>query len=112
MASRPPANAPHRDMHKPVTSLSPLPNDLRRGLIVLASVGALSFVACITLFLLLTWRMFQWVRRGKAPNQFVILIYNLVLADIQQSVAFLLNLEWLAGNAITVGTKTCWAQAW
>jgi hypothetical protein len=56
--------------------------------------------------------MFQWARKGKAPNQFVVLIYNLVLADIQQSVGFLLNLEWLAGNAITVGTKTCWAQAW
>jgi hypothetical protein len=100
------------NFHKPTGSLSPLPNELRRGLLALAVIGGTSFLACVILFLLLTWRIFQWARKSKAPNQFVILIYNLVLADIQQAVAFLLNVEWLAGNAIVVGSRTCWAQAW
>ncbi|GKT40216.1 uncharacterized protein ColSpa_00397 [Colletotrichum spaethianum] len=47
-----------------------------------------------------------------APNQFLMLIYNLLLADIQQSLAFLLNASWLSKNAIVVGSTTCWAQGW
>ena len=45
-------------------------------------------------------------------NQFLILIFNLVLADFQQSIAFMLNVEWLRRDAIAVGTSTCWAQGW
>ena len=44
------------------------------------------------------------------PNQFLILILNLLLADMHQGVAFLLNAEWLRRGAITVGTPTCFAQ--
>ncbi|EFQ28942.1 integral membrane protein [Colletotrichum graminicola] len=47
-----------------------------------------------------------------APNQFFMLIYNLLLADIQQSIAFLLNVSWLGRNAIVVESTTCWAQGW
>jgi hypothetical protein len=44
--------------------------------------------------------------------KFIILIFNLVFADIQQSIAFLLNAQWLQSNAIDVHTSTCWAQGW
>ncbi|GJC99535.1 integral membrane protein [Colletotrichum higginsianum] len=47
-----------------------------------------------------------------APNQFLMLIYNLLLADIQQALAFLLNASWLSRNAIVVESTTCWAQGW
>lgn len=47
-----------------------------------------------------------------APNQFLVLIYNLLLADIQQSLAFLLNAAWLRRDGIIVETATCWAQGW
>lgn len=55
-----------------------------------------------------------WIQRAinEPPNQFLVLIFNLLLADIQQALAFLLNLEWLTRNAIEVGTKTCWTQGW
>ncbi|KAL8367076.1 hypothetical protein RB595_007669 [Gaeumannomyces hyphopodioides] len=46
------------------------------------------------------------------PNQFVVLLYNLLLADMHQSMAFLLNAVWLAHDRIDVGTPTCWAQGW
>lgn len=44
------------------------------------------------------------------PNQFLLLIYNLLLADMHQSMAFLLNVSWVAKDAIVVGTPTCFTQ--
>jgi hypothetical protein len=93
-------------------SLLPLPTNLRDGLVAVTIFGFLSFFASVSLFTILTWRIIQWTRKGKPVNQFVVLIYNLVLADIQQSLAFLLNARWLAENGILTGTTTCWAQAW
>ncbi|KAH7027236.1 G protein-coupled glucose receptor regulating Gpa2-domain-containing protein [Microdochium trichocladiopsis] len=48
--------------------------------------------------------------RRKAPNQFLILVYNLLLADMHQATAFMLNITWLNRNEIAVGTDACWAQ--
>ncbi|KAK5998864.1 hypothetical protein PT974_01248 [Cladobotryum mycophilum] len=45
-----------------------------------------------------------------SPNQFLILIYNLLLADLHQSLAFTLNGRWLYSNGIIVGTPTCFTQ--
>lgn len=44
------------------------------------------------------------------PNQFLILIFNLLLADMHQGVAFFTNAEWLRYNEIRVGTPICFAQ--
>ncbi|KAK3905661.1 hypothetical protein C8A05DRAFT_41400 [Staphylotrichum tortipilum] len=46
------------------------------------------------------------------PNQFLVLIYNLLLADIHQSASFLLNAVWVGRDGIQVRTATCFAQAW
>jgi len=93
-------------------SLSPLPSDLRKGLYALTTLGFISFFSCVVLQALLTWRIIQWAMRGKRPNQCFILIFNLILADIQQSIAFLLNSSWLAQDGIMAGTSNCWAQGW
>jgi hypothetical protein len=93
-------------------TLSPLPSALRDGLVAVTIFGFLSFFASAALFSFLTYRMIKWARNGKHTNQFIILIYNLVLADLQQSIAFLLNSRWLSENSITIGTSTCWAQGW
>ncbi|OAA65614.1 Glucose receptor Git3 [Niveomyces insectorum RCEF 264] len=54
-----------------------------------------------------------WQRlRKEPPNQFLVLIYNLLFADIQQATAFLLNVKWLTQNAVAVGTPVCWVQGW
>lgn len=50
--------------------------------------------------------------RREPPNQFLILIYNLLFADIQQSIAFFLNVTWLSKNGIAVGNPICYAQGW
>jgi hypothetical protein len=91
-------------------TLSPLPYSLSVGLIPVAALGILSFSAATGLLILLTYRIIQWNRKQRQVNQFIVLIYNLLLADIQQSVAFMLNAQWLVGNGIEVGTSTCWAQ--
>ncbi|KAI1205362.1 G protein-coupled glucose receptor regulating Gpa2-domain-containing protein [Annulohypoxylon truncatum] len=54
-------------------------------------------------------------RRGpgrRRPNQFLVLVYNLLLADMHQATAFALNIPWIRENEIIVGSPSCWAQGW
>ncbi|KAL7755728.1 hypothetical protein ACKLNR_014255 [Fusarium oxysporum f. sp. zingiberi] len=44
------------------------------------------------------------------PNQFLVLIINLLLADMHQGVAFFLNAEWLRRDSIVVDAATCYTQ--
>jgi hypothetical protein len=96
-------------------TLSPLPDVLSHGLVAVSTFGLLSFFCSTSLFFYLTWRLISWrVKSGRnnPPNQFLLLIYNLLLADIQQALAFLLNISSLRNNGIMVGTPTCFAQGW
>ncbi|KAH7363215.1 G protein-coupled glucose receptor regulating Gpa2-domain-containing protein [Plectosphaerella cucumerina] len=55
----------------------------------------------------------MWKRlRDDPPNQFLVLILNLLFADVQQALAFLLNAAWLARDGVVVGNSMCWAQGW
>jgi hypothetical protein len=97
------------------TTLDPLPPVLRHGLIAVAFFGLLSLTSCVALFTFLTYRLTVWYHHGKlrdGANQFLLLIYNLVLADIQQSMAFALTSVYLQQDKIEVGTTTCWANGW
>ncbi|OBT40879.1 hypothetical protein VE00_08804 [Pseudogymnoascus sp. WSF 3629] len=96
-------------------SLSPLPAVLFHGLIPVSTFGLLSFISSTSLFLWLTFRLISWRCKSavKGPiNQFLFLIYNLLFADIQQAIAFVLNIHALRHNAIEVGTSMCFAQGW
>lgn len=106
---RPPAIMPSHDLGGSGT-LDPLSPLLQIGLIPVALLGLLSVVSSIVLLCILTWRIWLWNRRAYNVNQFVFLVYNLVVADIQQAFAFLLNAQWLISNSIDVGTRTCYAQ--
>lgn len=46
------------------------------------------------------------------PSPFPILIYNLLLSEMQTSLGYTLNLRWAALDSIYVGTTTCSAQGW
>lgn len=97
------------------STLSPLPPILSKGLIAVSICGLLSFLTSTPLFLYLGFRMLKWrIKNGFAQpmNQFLVLIMNLLFADIQQAIAFLLSADALRHNAIRVGTTTCWAQGW
>ncbi|TKA69309.1 hypothetical protein B0A55_07951 [Friedmanniomyces simplex] len=95
------------------TTLAPLPPILHRGLMAVAVCGFLSFLTSVALFARLAFRLVTWKRKSQARvNQFILLLFNLVFADVQQSIAFLLNTDWLRRNAIDVASPTCWAQGW
>jgi len=96
-------------------TLEGLPRVLSRGLVAVSFFGLLSFLSSAALFLFLTWKIVRWRLKsdGQTPiNQFLFLIYNLLFADIQQALAFLLNISHLRQNSIVVGDTTCWAQGW
>ena len=66
------------------TTIDGLPPVLHRGLIAVAFFGILSLVSATSLFLYLTYRLSTWYFRGQlaqGPNQLLLLIYNLLLAD-------------------------------
>ena len=94
-------------------SLSPLPAPLHAGLSAVAVLSILSLVSSVTLLAILCKKLVSWSKSStRSYNQFVILIMNLLLADIQQSLGFLLNLEWVVGNKINIASPACKAQGW
>ena len=112
--------APTVDIVTEPSTLAPLDGYkmLRRGLVAVSFFGVLSCALSTALFFRLAWRLASrssgLSRNGTRTrtNQFLILLFSLLFADIQQSMAFLLNIHWLSANSITVGTSTCWAQGW
>ena len=97
------------------TTLDPLPPVLRHGLVAVAFFGILSLISAVALFTFLTYRICMWYHRNQlrdGANQFFILIYNLLLADIQQAMAFSLTSVYLVQDRIEVGSTTCWANGW
>lgn len=46
----------------------------------------------------------------ESPNQFLILIYNLFLADMHQSASFLVSAVWLSQDGIFIHTPACFFQ--
>lgn len=52
------------------------------------------------------------LRREKPPNPLLLLIYNLILADVGLSAAYANDATWLRIDGIITGTRTCEAQGW
>ncbi|CAK1360820.1 unnamed protein product [Cercospora beticola] len=94
-------------------SLSPLPPVIHRGLSAITAFGLLSLLSTAVLFIHLVYRLF---RRDKSTfprfHQYLILLINLLFADLQQALGFVLSLQWLADNGIFALTPSCWTQAW
>lgn len=96
-------------------TLDPLPAVLQHGLLAVSTLGLASFLSSSALFLYLSFKLLKWYLRGDLENgcnQFLLLIYNLVLADMQQAVAFLLALAWLGQDRIDVESTTCFVEGW
>lgn len=96
-------------------SLHPLPRVLQTGLIpvgilALMSVGASLSLICFICYRFITWRLHY--RTFIGYNQYVILVLNLLIADLQQSSAFLISFHWLRENMIVAPSSPCFAQAW
>lgn len=93
--------------------INPLPVAQRRGLIAVSIMAFLSLIATASLLAFITFRLIFWrsnYQRYIGYNQYIILIYNLILADFQQSLAFLLCLKWIISDKIESGTAACFLQ--
>ncbi|KAK0375141.1 integral membrane protein [Colletotrichum limetticola] len=49
---------------------------------------------------------------SRVPNQFLILLLNVLFADAIQACAFFLDVVWLVEDKITDDSAACWAQGW
>lgn len=89
-----------------------LPTHIHPWLRAVVVLGFISLVASVSLLFVLTYKLIYWHSKAKRSNQFVILIFNLLWADIQQALAFLLNVEWLRLGSLQVENPICFAQGW
>lgn len=93
--------------------ISPLPLVQYRGLIAISVLAFASALATTSLLCFITYRIF-FSRRGDkrylGHNQYIILIYNLLLADLQQSLGFIICIHWVRNDAIRAGTAACFLQ--
>jgi hypothetical protein len=94
------------------SATGPLPLHVHPWLRAVVVLAFISFFASVSLLVVLIYKLVCWQIKSKRSNQFVILIFNLLLADIQQALAFLLNVEWLRLGAVVVENPICQAQGW
>ncbi|EAL86992.2 hypothetical protein LV164_003185 [Aspergillus fumigatus] len=93
--------------------IDPLPVAQHKGLIAVAVMATLSFIATLALICFITYRLVFWrsnYQRYIGYNQYIILIYNLVIADLQQSLAFLICIKWIAEDKIEASSAACFLQ--
>jgi hypothetical protein len=96
-------------------SMDPLIPVYKVGLIPVAIFAMMSLLSVTALLGFITHRMISWrkhYRQYVGYNQYVILIYNLLIADLQQSIAFSISFHWLRLNKIVAPTGACFLQAW
>ncbi|KAI5357614.1 Putative G protein-coupled receptor GPR1 [Septoria linicola] len=87
----------------------------RYGMIPIASLATLSVISTICLISFIVNRMIGWkghYRTWVGYNQYVVLVLNLILADLQQSSAFLINWHWYRVDQILAPSPPCFAQGW
>ncbi|XDG09698.1 hypothetical protein ABKA04_009313 [Annulohypoxylon sp. FPYF3050] len=85
------------------------------GLLVIGTLAAISLLFTSALLSFITWRMVTWKSHYSAPvsrNQSIVLIYQLILADLIQALGFLISFHWVAERRITGPNSSCFAQGW
>ncbi|CAG7953712.1 unnamed protein product [Penicillium olsonii] len=93
----------------------PLRGSDRSLFIAMGIIALISMVSSLFLLSFLTYRFVYWQRYYKNPlakNQYVVLIYNLLLVDLQQAIAFLICLYWVSRGSVHYGEAACYLQGW
>jgi len=96
-------------------SLDPLTPTFHTGLIPVGVAALLSLSSSLGLLIFITHRLASWRRHYKeyvGYNQYVVLIYNLLLADFMQGFGFVICFHWLRINKILAPTGACFLQGW
>lgn len=87
----------------------------RAGFIAMGVIALISFISALGLLSFLTYRFIFWRKYYKRPlaeNQYVVLIYNLLLVDLQQATAFLICLHWITKGHVYYPSAPCVLQGW
>lgn len=109
------ARASHIVSREPKSAHEPLSDSVRAGFIAMGVIATLSFISTFILLSFLTYRFIFWrkfYKRPLAENQYVVLIYNLLLVDVQQATAFLICLHWVSKGAVYYPSAACVLQGW
>jgi hypothetical protein len=105
----------HDDLLSPPYSLDPLSNHIRNGLYAVGTLAFLSVLSTSALLVWVTYGMFARPKRGQMNvgyNQYILLIYQLLLADLQQSLGFVFSIHWISQNKIVGPSAACFTQGW
>ncbi|KAM5433088.1 hypothetical protein MferCBS31731_007200 [Microsporum ferrugineum] len=95
--------------------ISPLPADLRHGTIMVVVASAVAAAAVLGLLGFLTYRLLFWRKHDGAylgHNQFVVLIYNLLLADLHVALGFIMSIHWMVYDSLHANSPVCAIQGW
>lgn len=93
----------------------PLEGRDRSLFIAIGVIGLFSLLSTLGLLSFLTYRFIFWQRYYESPlgqNQYVVLIYNLLLVDLQQALAFVVSLYWVSNGHVHFGEAACYLQGW
>lgn len=96
-------------------SLDPITPIVKTGLMTIGFFALMSLLSVAALLGFITHRLISWRRHYReyvGYNQYVILIYNLLIADLQQSIAFSISFHWLRIGKILAPTAPCFIQGW
>jgi hypothetical protein len=93
--------------------IDPLPSLQRTGLIVVSALAMISLISTLSLLCFFTYRFIFWrkyYKRYIGYNQYVVLMYNLALADFIQGLGFIVSLKWIATNSLHAEDPACFLQ--
>ena len=80
------------------------------GTLALVSVTAVSATLCFIIYRLIAWR--SYYACFPCGTQCIILILNLLLADLQQSLALTISFHWLRIGSVLAPSAACTLQGW
>jgi hypothetical protein len=93
--------------------IDPLPGLQRGGLIAVATLAMVSLAATFALLSFFTYRFIFWKKYYKryiGYNQYVVLMYNLALADFIQGLGFIVSLRWISQDSLHATDAGCFLQ--
>lgn len=93
----------------------PLTDVLRNGLISMGVLALMSVCSTLVLCVFLVWRLIIWRHQWGAflgYNQYVLLVLNLLMADLQICSSYVISFYWAHENAIFSPSPPCFAQGW
>lgn len=83
------------------------------GLPAIGTFALISVLATVSLFGFISYRMVTWrqhYRTFVGYNQYIVLVYNLALADLMQACSFIISWHWLQRGEIDSDSNWCFGQ--